>query len=661
MRHILLLLLSLFCFTISNSQTITSPLTADSLVMRDSIYSKRVNISVSKVSVSELLHTIATVSSTNLNIIGLENQMVSCNFNDVRIADIILFLVNEFNLKIEVVGNIISLSEEPVPEPIKPFPIVEYNSLDSTVSYNIRAVSLIDAITEFADKTGVNVVCSKPLNNTVIDSYVKNLTPDKALLALATANDLTLDSDGVMWHLTKETEQKRGVSYTNNSIKGIAIDSLGMISIDVNNKRISDVIDDLARKLKVNYVFLTPINNTTSLRAKSLSTKELLNLLLIGSDIGYYVDNGTYIFGRDSGKESAVNEVLVFRMRSRSAELVEELIPQDLKREVTIKLYKEQNAIILSGNVKALHRVERFLTELDKSVPMVSLEIIIVDAQSNKTSEIGITMGTGENPSTTNVSLNPGGFNLQWGATDINNLINSFGSFGSVNIGKVTSNFYANLKLLESVGTIELRSMPRLATLNGHEASLMSGETQYYKESQNNIIGTQNPIQSESYLWKSVEANLDIKIVPYVSLDNQITLDISIEQSEFLGRVESDAPPGIATRKFDAIVRVGSEDMILLGGIERNSHEKSTSGLPFLARIPVIKWFFGETINSRSTQKLSVFIKPTVTYNIDGKNVVVAANSDGAKNIVELSEKYKPSTPYTKKELRKLKRELRVK
>ncbi len=289
---------------------------------------------------------------------------------------------------------------------------------------------------------------------------------------------------------------------------------------------------------------------------------------------------------------------------------------------------------------------------------MVSLDIIIVDAQNSKRSEIGLTAGIGEDPSRTTVSTANGGIALQWGAVDINNLINRFNNFTGVNIGKVPDEFYANLKLLEEIGTVELRSMPRLATLNGHLVTLKSGETQYYKESQNNIIGTQNPITSESYLWKSVEANMDIQITPFVSSDNQITLEISIEQSEFLGREEKDAPPGVATRKFNAIVRVGSEDMILLGGIERNSVENINSGLPFLARIPIIKWFFGQTINSKSSHKLSVFIKPTVSYNVDGHNVVATTNNS-KENIIELSKMEKGGAPYTKKELRKLKRALR--
>ena len=52
--------------------------------------------------------------------------------------------------------------------------------------------------------------------------------------------------------------------------------------------------------------------------------------------------------------------------------------------------------------------------------------------------------------------------------------------------------------------------------------------------------------------------------------------------------------------------------MVLLGGIDRQSHEKSSQGLPFIARVPVLKWIFGTHKNNRQERRLNVFIKPIV-------------------------------------------------
>ena len=152
--------------------------------------------------------------------------------------------------------------------------------------------------------------------------------------------------------------------------------------------------------------------------------------------------------------------------------------------------------------------------------------------------------------------------------------------------------------------------------MNGHSATLKSGETKYYKEVQTNYYGSQTPVPSESYTWKPVEANLKLDITPFVSRDGKITLQVKIEQSQFTereGKIDEEAPPGAVTRSFESQVQVRDGEMVLLGGIDNNTREKSSSGIPFIARIPVLKWF-GKTKNNKVDQKLNVFIKPSVIY-----------------------------------------------
>jgi type IV pilus assembly protein PilQ len=109
-----------------------------------------------------------------------------------------------------------------------------------------------------------------------------------------------------------------------------------------------------------------------------------------------------------------------------------------------------------------------------------------------------------------------------------------------------------------------------------------------------------------------MKANLEINITPFVSSDGLITLEIEITQDEFTDRVEADGPLGMATRSFKSTIRVENEEMVLLGGIDRNSKDVSNRGLPFIARVPVLKWIFGTSTNNKEDRKLNVFIKPTL-------------------------------------------------
>ena len=47
-------------------------------------------------------------------------------------------------------------------------------------------------------------------------------------------------------------------------------------------------------------------------------------------------------------------------------------------------------------------------------------------------------------------------------------------------------------------------------------------------------------------------------------------------------------------------------------GIEKNLLDNTGKGLPYIARVPVLRALFGNTRRERSLRKLSIFILPTV-------------------------------------------------
>ncbi|MBL4655822.1 MAG: hypothetical protein JKY33_08370 [Bacteroidia bacterium] len=107
---------------------------------------------------------------------------------------------------------------------------------------------------------------------------------------------------------------------------------------------------------------------------------------------------------------------------------------------------------------------------------------------------------------------------------------------------------------------------------------------------------------------------MSIQIKPLVSGDEQVTLDIKVELSNFTGTVTTNAPPATATRQFESIIRVKNNEMIMLGGLEEVEQSDDNSGTPFLSRIPVLKWIFSSKTKSKRSTKLNIFIKPTIVY-----------------------------------------------
>lgn len=589
----------------------------EALVACDSSYLHEIDISIGNISLSEMLRGVALANGVNISVKSDAEQMVTCNFSHARISDLLYFVCSEYGLTLDVIGNIVSIYRYVAPPSLPAPPVVRYDTVRRTLSYDLLNHSLIEVTKMISSLTNSNIIVPQTLYGNRVSGFVREMTLEDAITTLATTNDLEIQKrDARIWELSVAASaaspaKKQYVRRHQFSENQLIVDSLGRITANVSGGMIGDIIIDLCDKFGANYFFISPINQQTSLYVKSVDFESLLNVMFTGTSFGYYVDSGVYMFGSQS-RESALTTTKIYRMNYRTVTKVVEIIPQELKKGAQVQVFADLNSIIVSGDSRVVSRVVQFLQSIDESVPMITMDIMIVDVTKSVTMEAGITMGFGEKPVEKRSGTLSSGVNLNLGASSINNLINSFNGLGVVNLGKVSSDFYANLKFLEGNGNIELRSTPKLSTLNGHEATMKSGETKYYKEVLNNIIGSQNPIQSESFTWKSVEANLSVKITPLVSSDRQITLDVEIEQSEFTAREEKDAPPGSVTRTFKSIIRVRNEEMVLLGGLERHSHEKNSSGVPFIARIPVLKWLFGTTKNNKSTQKLNIFIKPTL-------------------------------------------------
>jgi len=52
--------------------------------------------------------------------------------------------------------------------------------------------------------------------------------------------------------------------------------------------------------------------------------------------------------------------------------------------------------------------------------------------------------------------------------------------------------------------------------------------------------------------------------------------------------------------------------MVILGGLEEKIKNDTGTGVPLLARIPVIKWLFSKKKREDTKKKLTVLIKPTI-------------------------------------------------
>lgn len=589
-----------------------------------------VELSVSGTPVTEFVRALGASHDLNLTVDPSVKGEVVNNFSNARVLDVLLYLCRNYDLEVELIGNsIISLvpyrpppPPPPVPAPIRQM-VVNYRADSGLIDLDLRRDTLDAVARAISSTTGTNVVLAPGLEERPVSIFLRRASLSVALNKLAYANGLLVEhaKDGTYQLYAASVAPpghpsaaaSKGGLPSGTLMDGLELDVEGgkWLTIDANGASAERIIKEASSALHKQYFLYDDMDQPSTLHLVHATYEELLTALLRGSPYAYSLNDSVYLIGKRDLEGLRRTEMI--RLKNRPVKDMAQVIPEALKKDVSISEFGELNALILSGDDLRILEIGEFLRTIDQTVPLVMIEVMIVDVNRNRTLSTGLKAGLGGGPNESGGTVLPG-VNYNMTSTTLNSLINSFNGYGVFNLGNVMPGFYLSIQALETDGLLKLRSTPQLSTLNGHEATMSIGQTQYYLEEQSSLIGTQNPTLTTTQNYKPVKADLSLKITPQVSSEDMVTLDIEVVQSNFTTRISETAPPGSVERKFSSIVRARDKDMIVLGGLEETQNSKSGSGLPFLSRIPVLKWFFGSRTSTSSKTKLTLFIRPTILY-----------------------------------------------
>lgn len=591
---------------------------------------EKVDLSISGASIQEFIRAVGVSNNLNVNVDPAIDAKIVNNFSKVTAQEIFLFLCKNYNLDINFVGPIMSFVKYvPASTPQKTIVqkklIVSYQNTGDLISFDFQNDTLALAAKEITKQSGKNIIFSPDLVGKTINGFIQNSPLLNALEKLAFSNDMKLSvSSDNFFIFEKKTpvasdksstpNQNFGLTNNNNKQNNIFIKD-GLITIDAQNISISEIVNNVSKELNKEYFLFNELKGNTTLKITNALYDDFLRLLFNGTDFTFKKEGEIYLLG-DRNLEGLRQSKLI-TLKNRTIDKIMDFIPADLKKGVDIKTFSDLNGLIVSGSQPRINELETFLRQIDLVVPLVHIEVIIADVRKSSTLSTGISAGIGARPAANSTGTVLPQIDLSLNANSINNLINGINGLGIINLGNVTPNFYLTLRALDEQGALKIRSTPQIATLNGHEAKLKVGSTVYYLEVQNNIINNinNNTNIAQSQQYKSLDADLSITINPQVSGDEQITMSIGVTQSSFTERISETAPPGKLNRDFQSLVRVKNGEMIMLGGLEENSNSNSGKGLPLISRVPVLKWIFGNRTKSKTENKLTIFIKPTIIYN----------------------------------------------
>jgi MSHA type pilus biogenesis protein MshL len=191
-------------------------------------------------------------------------------------------------------------------------------------------------------------------------------------------------------------------------------------------------------------------------------------------------------------------------------------------------------------------------------------------------------------------------------------------------------NTAAAVNALESQGTVEVISKPRVRTLNNQTALVKVGEDVPFFNTSTIVqqSGTLQPMTSENTIVTSITIGTILSLTPQISEDDWISLDIAPVLTSLKAVVSSPSAnggigggsgsssgttaPDLETKQASALVRVRDGTTVVLGGLIQTPTAKNQTKVPLLGDIPLLGKLFTGTFDSKTKQELVIFVTPHI-------------------------------------------------
>jgi MSHA biogenesis protein MshL len=189
--------------------------------------------------------------------------------------------------------------------------------------------------------------------------------------------------------------------------------------------------------------------------------------------------------------------------------------------------------------------------------------------------------------------------------------------------------FQAAIRLLETQGSVQVLSSPRIATVNNQKAVIKVGDDEFFvTDISTNTITAGNAINTiDSPELTPFFSGIALDVTPQISDDGEVILHIHPTVSEVreqLKNIGGQLVPLAASqiREADSIVRAASGQIVVIGGLMQNTSEDDNAAVPGLGRIPGLGYLFKQKARTAVKSELVILLKPIVVDGDEQRDVM---------------------------------------
>jgi general secretion pathway protein D len=300
-----------------------------------------------------------------------------------------------------------------------------------------------------------------------------------------------------------------------------------------------------------------------------------------------------------------------------------------------VQLVPTQSAIILRGTVAQMILAEKLFSDIDKPKSEVVIDIAVMQISRDRLRTLGTNV-----PTSASITLVPGTGGSGSGS-------GSGGSSGSFTLNSlrnlVADNFQvsipgASLTFLMSGSNSKLIQNPEIRVLDNEKATLKIGDrvpisTGSFQSGLSGGVNTQ---------FQYLDVGVNIDITPHIHSEGEVTLKMVLEISSVTGtqNIGGISQPVIGQRRIEHEVRLKDGEVNLIGGILEDTETGSLSGYPWLTKIPILKYLFGQETKDRRENEIVFSITPHIIRSQELSDQNLRLVDVGAGNAVDVRLKH---------------------
>lgn len=397
------------------------------------------------------------------------------------------------------------------------------------------------------------------------------------------------------------------------------------ISLDFQNADIHNVLRLLAEVSKLNIVAGDDVTGKITLKLDRVPWDQALDVVLAARGLGM-VRTGNVIRIAPLARVAEENKRLIelqqaepmvteyIQVNYGKAEKLKDQIDKIRSERGSVTFDERTNKIVIKDTPAVIEDARAIVSALDEPTRQVLIEARIVEATADFSRELGVQWGSGTASnivqktggewtvgaqgrlgSPTNFAVNPG---IPATADALGAIGFTFGRLGTTIV-----NLDVRLLAMESDGKVHIVSSPKITTLDNKEAYIQQGSKIPYAKQ------TQDGISTEF-----VDATLKLTVVPHITPDNRIGLNITAKKDEpdwTKATTANGGVPALDTREAKTELLINNGETVVIGGIIYEKKTKTIAGVPVLSKVPVLGWLFKGEKDATERTELLIFLSAT--------------------------------------------------